>query len=223
MQLAHADTGPHRALHDGESNVLKKTLLFLLLALVGPSPGHATIIENYPDVDMAYVGPHVFNGPGGSTIAQPFRLRFTDPAGNPIPGLTVTFEPNRLVGIEGSMLPPISAYGSFSGLSFVSVLTDANGVATAPEFQIGTFVHDVLAGLWISTPENERVTQGGSGIAFFHINSPHWGPVDPQAPLGVAATALPIRSVTALIALTALSVMAGMVRLKSASRVRRVA
>lgn len=198
-----------------------KGLIPCLLVLLGALPAQATIIENYSDVDMAYVGEHVFYGPSGTTIAQPFGLRFTDPGGNPISGLTVNFHVNGMLGIPGTVLPPLGAYGSFSGNREVSVITDANGVAKAPEFQIGTIVGEVIAGLWISTPENEQVTEEGYGTAYFHINRQHTGPADPQAPRGGAAAALPATSMLGVIALATLLIFTGFVRSRKSNPARR--
>jgi hypothetical protein len=158
-------------------------------------PAHATIREDYPGLEMAFVGNHVIEGPAGAIVHRPFALRLTDQAGHPLPGLTVYFQPNYVWNLNPDLAPPLSAYGRFGGDLEIAAITDENGIARSPDFQIGQFGHEIIAGVPDTTPENVAATQGGWGYALFHVNIPHHGPVDPQAPDGGAvSTALPTNS-----------------------------
>ncbi|MGB0132503.1 hypothetical protein [Dokdonella sp.] len=193
----------------------KHVLLVAVATLVLAMPGHATIRENYPALEMAFVGNHAVEGVAGSSLRQPFALRLTDPDGRPLPGLTVYFQPNYVLNLNPGAVPPLSAHGSFDGELEVAVVTDENGIARSPDFQVGQFGHEPIAGLPDKTPENVAATQGGWGYAPFHVNIPHHGPVDPQAPVGgVASTALPVSSLAWLALLIAAIAMTAFVTLR---------
>jgi hypothetical protein len=192
------------------NQIIRWTLVILVLA----EPAQATIRGSYPGVDMAFVGNHVLYGSAGTIAEHPFALRLTDPAGNPLAGLTVYFQPDYEINLNPDLAPPLSAYGNFGGNLEVAVITDQNGVARSPDFRIGQFGHSLIAGLPSTTPENVAVTQGGWGYALFHVNVPHYGPVDPQAPVGgMASTALPSDSLIGRAMLALALVFGGLVAL----------
>ena len=71
---------------------MKRTrILGIAMAVTFSAPSWATIRENYPNLDMAFVGNHVVEGPAGTTVPHPFALRLTDPDGNPLRGVTVAW------------------------------------------------------------------------------------------------------------------------------------
>ena len=192
----------------------KQAALGTLVTLALAMPAHATIRENFPGLDMAFVGNHVITGPARAFVPHPFALRLTDPAGHPLPGLTVYFQPDYVYSL--GVPPPLSVYGSFGGILELAVVTDANGVARSPDFQIGPLIQNVIAGVPPTTPENVAVTQGGWGYALFHVNAPHEGPVDPQAPDGNGvATTLPTNSFIGLASLAAVLVVTAFVTLRN--------
>ena len=201
----------------------KQSVFWTLVALALAMPAHATIRENFPGVEMAFVGNHVINGPAGTLVPHPFALRLTDPAGNPLPGLTVYFQPDYTYNFDPRLRPPLSVYGSFGGILELAVITDANGVARSPDFQIGPLPQNVIAGVPATTPENVAVTQGGWGYALFHVNAAHEGPVDPQAPDGeIVATALPANSLVGFAAMAAALVVAAFLALRNTLHRRSV-
>ena len=197
---------------------MKRTrILGIAMAVTFSAPSWATIRENYPNLDMAFVGNHVVEGPAGTIVPHPFALRLTDPAGNPLRGVTVYFQPDYQYNLNPDLAPPLSAYGDFGGVRELAVVTDENGVARTPNFRIGQIGHSVLASIPGTTTQNIAATQGGWGYALFHVNTPHQGPADPQAPIGIeGASPLPTDSFMERLALACALILAAVAALRRA-------
>lgn len=174
----------------------------VVTALSMASLSHAHLQNEITEAYMSFVGPHSFQGASGSILPQRFAVRVVNGQGYPIPGLAIMFAADRPVfGNPGCTSPctpaPTGIYGEFLDESAAhAVITDANGVATAPAFKVGSSPHEVFA----------MVTHNAAavGIPFprptgwFHINMP--GVVEPpQTPIPqpivggtpVASTSLP--------------------------------
>ena len=84
----------------------------------------------------------------GTTVAEPPSVRVTDAGGNPVAGVTVTFTPDPVGSVTGS-----------------PVTTDANGVATAGSWTLGTIVGDMAERLQTVTAKAGALSQTFTGRA----------------------------------------------------------
>lgn len=175
---------------------LSAVLLFLSLSFTVS----AHLENDNPRASIAFVGPHVITGPGGSMMPGFFKVRVIDAHGAPMAGLRVWFYNNALVSIpENPPLPPANL-GSFQGPEDPpGVITDANGVATSRPYRLGFGPYDVVAGIYgIAGPEN-AVVGFPPLVAYFHINHVPQEPLVVPSPQGTSgAVTLPTLSVPAL-------------------------
>ncbi len=109
----------------------------------------------------------------GTVLPVAFSLRATDPSGAPIAGLAVGFAINNCYSFPElpPTCPPLSLYGEFDGNNSAIAISDANGVAVAPQFEAGTIngSYEVLGLL-----DNQQVggvdyTPAPSNYPLFHV------------------------------------------------------
>jgi hypothetical protein len=84
----------------------------------------------------------------GTAVAEPPSVRVTDAGGNPVAGVTVTFTPDPVGSVTGS-----------------PATTDANGVATAVSWTLGTIVGDAPERLQTVTAKAGALSQTFTGRA----------------------------------------------------------
>jgi len=192
-----------------------------LLAFAAPA-SLAHLENDNPRASIAFVGEHAFFGPVGSELPQRFKVRVVDSHGSPLRGLKVWFFPNAIVTCCGATEPPppASQYGAFQGIENpLGILTDANGVATAPPFRIGVVPHDVAAGIYtVGGPEN-AVVGWPPLVAYFHVN--HVVTEPPVTGGGVQPVALPTTSLPGLAGLVLATALAAFVAMHRRRRQRQ--
>lgn len=161
----------------------------VVTALSMSSLSHAHLQNDITEAYMSFVGPHSVQGAPGSILPQRFAVRIVNGQGHPIPGLSIMFGANRThSGDPGCTSPctptPTGIYGEFlDEPASHAVITDANGVATAPAFKVGRNPHEVF--VLISTNAVSRGMPFPRPTGLFHINMP--GVVEPpQTPIPVA-------------------------------------
>jgi hypothetical protein len=152
----------------------------------------------------------------GQALAERLAFRALDATGRPMPGIRVGFQVNQVVGaayVGAPPLPPDSWYGHFAnGAKAVIVVSDADGIAIAPDFFAGVAEFDYTVFGWIPPQTIDgRPTAWSTMIGFTIMQrigggTPHGG--------GGGTTELPAGSPLALGILAMLLVIA-------ARRVRR--
>jgi hypothetical protein len=89
----------------------------------------------------------------GQPFPVPLSLRVLDDSGAPMPGAQVLMEVNSCLSIpEGPVCPEPGAYPKFAdGNDFVDLVTDANGVVTAPQLFAGDLAGRYEMGAWATS------------------------------------------------------------------------
>jgi hypothetical protein len=117
--------------------------------------------------NLSIIGDNSFTLSAPSTqLSEPLSVRVVDPHGVAVSGLTVTFLTDFLACVPldpNCSVPAELVYGHFSsGLNGMDVITDENGIATAPQPYIGGSepgVYQVAAGVFSS--------ESGANAAFY--------------------------------------------------------
>lgn len=130
--------------------------------------------DSSANVTLSNVSPSTINLTAPGAPAPPLTVRVTDPQGNPIPGITVTFGVNVTGCFDDIQCfgPPFGTYGFFSQ-GLVNVLTDSVGTATATGYFGGNLpgTYDVFAQIesLVSDTNAQLLGQAGGVSIFFHI------------------------------------------------------
>lgn len=196
-------------------------LLFALAAL--PSTAHTQEVN--PNYSMSIVGPDTFQVAAGTVLADRFTVRVVDRQGTPVPNIDVWFYPNCTITVP-EQPPPPCFQGTFIGVApdqLVRGMTDQNGVAVAPPYQVEGPI-DIVAGAydWNDGSAND-VIGWPPLVLYFHVNHRAGDPPDfpgtdnpGGTPNGTPAPfAAPTLSTWALIALAILVAGFGVVRGRS--------
>jgi len=119
----------------------------LMVVLALAAPAMALAVQQQPvsgDGEVAVIG---------QAFPTPLSLRVLDDGGAPIAGAQVHLEVNYCSSIpEVPACPEFGAYPKFGdGNGFVDLVTDANGVVTAPQLFAGDLPGSYQMGAWTTT------------------------------------------------------------------------
>lgn len=137
--------------------------LVLLLASIMPTAQAQTQSASNPNATLSIVGSPTLRLEPTGTVESPFSVRIVDAHGAPLDGIVVQFFPNSCLPLplQPDTCPPADVYGHFTDQSAADrVVTDANGVAAAPEYVGGLYpgLYDVAGCVWVAlVPENAIV------------------------------------------------------------------
>ena len=130
--------------------------------------------DSSANVTISTVSSSTINLTSPGAPASALTVRVTDPNGNPIPGITVTFGVNQTGCFDDIQCfgPPFGTYGFFSQ-GLVNVLTDSAGTASATGYFGGNLpgTYDVFAQIeFLASDANAQlIGKAGDVSVFFHI------------------------------------------------------
>ncbi|WP_440223669.1 hypothetical protein ACQQ2N_00315 [Dokdonella sp. MW10] len=141
--------------------------------LVAPAVASAHLQNDNLRARITFVGAHAVSASPGTVLAQRFAVKVEDVEGRPVPGLTVWFFRNGMAypAQQGGAAP--ASVGAFVGPDDpLGVLTDADGVATAPPYRVGAS-EEVVAGVYgLGSAFNRDRIGFPPLVAFYHVNQP---------------------------------------------------
>lgn len=131
--------------------------IFLIVFCALIAPGAAAEVSNpNPNATLSVVGnnpnPWILFRTPGQVLEEGFAIKLVSPSGEPLRGLTVHFgvAAPLIVGGLPQILPPDALYGRFaSGLTWVSVDTDDEGIARSGSFRGGSLSGSYQIGVGI--------------------------------------------------------------------------